>query len=101
MRGRGLVLFFILSLLLPGAALALFGVRALLQERQVVDHELRARAERAAATAILQIEREFGSWERAIPDLGDTEPDRGILPAITRGAFLTAGDAVVLRQSED
>jgi signal transduction histidine kinase len=101
MRGRGLVLFFILSLLLPGAALALFGVRALLQERQVVDHELRARAERAVATAILQIEREFGSWERAIPDVGDTEPDRGILPAITRGAFLAAGDAVVLRQSED
>ncbi len=64
MQGRGLLLFFAVTLLLPGAALGVFGARALIQERQLVDQQIRERLETAAGIVSGDLERQFQecSW---------------------------------------
>lgn len=96
MRRPGLVVFFIVTLLLPGTALVVFGARALLQERQLVDHEMRERLDRAADGAIQQLEREFHDWELFLDRARTATPDRAALPSSLGAAFGAPGAAVFL-----
>ena len=45
--GRGLIALFTVTMFLPGILLAVFGVRALYQERRLADQQIRERLERA------------------------------------------------------
>lgn len=66
MRGRGLPLFFGLTLLLPGAALAVFGARALIHERQLANQQIRERVETAADIISGHIGRQIEEWQIAL-----------------------------------
>jgi signal transduction histidine kinase len=90
MRVQGIVLSFVLSLLLPGAALGYFGIRALIQERQVIEHQLRVGVERATSAAVSEIEAELGRWQKIAIESGQ--------PPFIDSRLANPGDWLVLFQ---
>ncbi len=99
MHGRGLLVFFALTLLLPGAALGVFGARALVQERQLVDQQIRERVETAAAIVAGDLERQFRDWQLGL------EQAVGVSPAahqpLLKAALAEPGAGVLLTASPD
>ena len=99
MPSRGLLVLFVLTLLLPGTALAVFGARALIQERQLADQEIRQRLESVADNVFREVERELKEWHFSLEQLSRDSPEVSLLPASMRDAFNTAGGAVVVSLS--
>jgi len=52
------------------AALGVFGARALIQERQLVDQQIRERLETAAGIVSRDLEPQFQEWQLALDRLG-------------------------------
>ncbi len=73
--GHTLTALFAISVLLPGLLLAVFGFRALRQERSRADREIRERMDRAADMVAGALERRFLDWQAAV----DRIPVGGIL----------------------
>lgn len=60
---------FVVGILLPGIALAVFSARALIQERQLADQEIRERLGTVAEVAIRELDDELRQWQRAVEEL--------------------------------
>lgn len=99
MHGRGLLIFFALTLLLPGAALAVFGARALIQERQLVDQQIRERVENAADTVARELERQFQDWQFALDQAIATLP--AAHQPLVSAALAEPGAGVLLSVAQD
>jgi len=67
--GHRLPALFVVGILLPGIVLAVFSARALVQERQLANQQIRARLERVAALTIRELEQELGQWQRSVEEL--------------------------------
>ena len=62
--GQRLPAIFVIGILLPGITLAVFSIRALLQERRLADQEIRERLDRVAKLAIRELDLELARWQR-------------------------------------
>ena len=84
--GRRLVVVFALTMGLPGLWLALFGLRALLQERQIGEQQLRERLERAAEAAERAVDAQLQEWEEAVEQAtGRDLPPARLRPVLEAG----------------
>src|SRR5688572_20075325 len=95
--GRDLLALFALTILLPGLVLAAFSGRALLQERNFANQQMRERLDRAADRTAREIERELREWQASLHrfDEGLTPGSNGF-PEPIRGSLDDPGAAVVL-----
>ncbi len=93
--GLGLLLVFVLTILLPGVLLAVFGLRTLWQERRLAEQQIREQLERLAELAGRDLERELARWQRLVEGL---RPE--VLPEEVRrvAAELGAGAVVHLEK---
>ena len=66
LQGQSLLVAFILTILAPGLLLAVFGGRALWQERQTADRQLRDRLDRGAEVAIEMLAEEFDGLQALV-----------------------------------
>ena len=96
MQGRGFLLFVAVTLLLPGAALGVFGARALIQERQLVDQQIRERQETAAGIVSRDLERQFQEWQLALDRLAQAPPAEPLIPPILRTALVEPGAGLLV-----
>jgi len=84
--GRRLVVVFALTMGLPGLWLTLFGLRALLQERQIGEQQLRERLERAAEAAERAVDAQLREWEEAVEQAtGRDLPPARLRPVLEAG----------------
>jgi signal transduction histidine kinase len=67
--GGEFLVVFVLTILLPGVLLAVFGVRALLQERRAATEQLREHLDVAADTAVRDLIREVDGWQTELEQL--------------------------------
>jgi hypothetical protein len=72
--GQKLLVTFILTIFAPGLLLALFGARALWQERQLADQQLRDRLDRDADVAMRSLADDFAQRQSTVD--GDLPPDK-------------------------
>ncbi len=70
--GQRLPAIFVIGILLPGITLAVFSVRALVQERRLADQEIRERLDRTATFVISELDRELTRLEREVEELADS-----------------------------
>ncbi len=102
MHGRSLVLIFALTLLIPGTVLLVFGARALIQERQLVDLQMRERLDTSAGSAVREIERAVDEWTAALARIASGAAlDPASLSPTMRSAFSEAGGAVAISRTGD
>jgi len=69
-RDRGLLVVFLATIVFPSILLAVFGLRALRQERWLVDQQIRQRLERATEAAAQSLEQELSEWEKELEQVG-------------------------------
>ena len=77
--GHFLTALFGLSVLLPGLLLAVFGIRALRQERSRADQEIHERMDRAASMVAGALERQFRDWQEVVDQVapaGIADPEK-------------------------
>ncbi len=98
--GHRLTAVFVICLLVPGVTLAILGLRALRQERQLADQQIRESLEGAAARAGTELEREFRQWQEAVR-LISANRLKGLdgLPEKVRSTIKTPGNAVIIWNS--
>ncbi len=92
-----LPLIFTVTILVPGLVLGFLGLRALLQERQLADQQLRAQLAVIAESTGRQMELDLRDWQQAaeqIALMGSTDPAHW--PERVRLAVTEPGGAVVL-----
>ena len=70
--GRALIALFAITMFLPGALLAVLGVRAFHQERRLADQQIRERLEWAVDLAFRELELELSRWQQAVDQAGET-----------------------------
>ncbi|MCH7825861.1 MAG: HAMP domain-containing histidine kinase [Acidobacteria bacterium] len=110
--GQRLPAIFVIGILLPGITLAVFSIRALLQERRLADQEIRERLDRVAKLAIRELDLELARWQREVEelagsgllvDLADTaSPAAESLPETIREVFdAPAASVIVFRNGDD
>ncbi len=95
-----LLLIFAITILVPGLVLGFLGLRALIQERQLADQQVRERLAVIAESTGRQLELDLGDWQQAADQLaliGPTDPARW--PDRVRLAVTEPGGAVVLAGS--
>lgn len=95
--GRDLLLVFTFTILLPGILLAVFGVRALRQERRLLDQQIRERLDRAGELAVRDLEQEFLEWQAALEDIRQArsvDPER--LPDRIRRSVAEPGSGAIV-----
>jgi signal transduction histidine kinase len=93
--GHFLTALFALSVLLPGLLLAIFGFRALRQERSRADQEIHERMDRAADMVAGALERQFRDWQDSVdqlPPAGIVDPEK--LPQKMRRAMEEPGSVL-------
>jgi signal transduction histidine kinase len=94
--GRGLIIWFALTILAPGVLLTIFGVRSLVQERRFADQQVRDRLDRAAGIAVDDLERELRDWDAALDRIARSgSVDSDALPRRLRAAVDEPGAGVV------
>jgi len=69
-RDRGLLVVFLATIVFPSILLAVFGLRALRQERWLVDQQIRQRLERATEAAAQSLQQELSEWEKELEQVG-------------------------------
>ena len=69
-RDRGLLVVFLATIVFPSILLAVFGLRALRQERWLVDQQIRQRLERATEAAAQSLDQELSEWEKELEQVG-------------------------------
>jgi len=69
-RDRGLLVVFLATIVFPSILLAVFGLRALRQERWLVDQQIRQRLERATEAAAQSLEQELSEWQKELEQVG-------------------------------
>ena len=92
-----LPLIFTVTILVPGLVLGFLGLRALLQERQLANQQVRAQLAVIAESTGRQLELDLRDWQQAaeqIALMGPTDPARW--PERVRLAVTEPGGAVVL-----
>ena len=94
--GRGFLVVFALTILLPGTVLAVFAVRALLQERRLADQQIRERLDRAAELAVRDVEGELREWQIALETLRRNPSAHPTLPDRLRRSLEEPGAAVIV-----
>jgi len=100
--GHKLPAVFIICFLLPGVTLAVLGLRALRQERQLASQQIRENLEGAAARAGADLEREFRQWQEAIREIAANRlDDPDDWPEKVRLAATAPGNGVVIFTSGD
>jgi signal transduction histidine kinase len=100
MRGRGLLVFFTLTLLIPGAALAALGIRAVLQERRLVEHEIRELLERTGDDSLSRFERELRDWTAVLERAVHTGANASVVPPRLRPAFAARAGVLIVASPE-
>jgi signal transduction histidine kinase len=94
--GHALAALFVITVLLPGLLLAIFGIMALRQERSRADQEIQQRLDRAADTVAGALERQFHDLQAAVDRIpGDRIADPARFPEKIRRA-LEEPDAGIL-----
>lgn len=97
-----LMLIFVATILTPGLILGFFGVRALMQERQLADRQIRERLDVVAESTGRRLELELRDWQQAAGQLaGTVSPDAAAWPDRVRTAVMRPGAAVVLKGSTE
>lgn len=99
---RRLLLIFAATILTPGVILAGFGLRALTQERQHAERQVRDTLDVVAKNLGRRLELELKDWQQAAADLarsGSVDPSQW--PARVRDAVMTPGAGVVLLGSRE
>jgi signal transduction histidine kinase/tetratricopeptide (TPR) repeat protein len=71
---------FLATIVFPSILLAVFGLRALRQERWLVDQQIRQRLERATEAAAQSLEQELSEWEKELEQVG--QPPAGESPML-------------------
>ena len=95
--GRDLLVVFALTILLPGMLLAVFGARALFQERRLANQQIRERLDRAAELAVQDVQRELREWQTALEKIGqDRTVNAEALPDRIRPSVAEPGAGVVV-----
>ena len=97
-----LLLIFAVTILVPGLVLGFLGLRALLQERQLADQQVREQLAVIAESTGRQLELDLRDWQQAAEQLalgGPTDPARW--PDRVRLAATEPGGAVVLAGSQE
>jgi signal transduction histidine kinase len=61
---------FLATIVFPSILLAVFGLRALRQERWLVDQQIRQRLERATEAAAQSLQQELSEWEKELEQVG-------------------------------
>ena len=92
-----LLLVFAVTILVPGLVLGFLGLRALLQERQLADQQVREQLAVIAESTGRQLELDLRDWQQAAEQLalvGPTDPARW--PDRVRLALTEPGGAVLL-----
>ena len=92
-----LLLIFVVTILVPGLVLGFLGLRALLQERQLADQQVREQLAVIAESTGRQLELDLRDWQQAAEQLalvGPTDPARW--PDRVRLAVTEPGGAVLL-----
>jgi signal transduction histidine kinase len=99
--GHRLLAVFAICILLPGVVLAVLGLRALRQERQLADQQIRESLEAAAARAGADLEREFRRWQDAVQAIAEGAIGNSKdLPQSIRRAVSDPGGAILIRLSD-
>lgn len=92
-----LLLTFAATVVVPGALLAFFGLRVLIQERRLANQEIRDRLGALAESAARRLEQEFSDWQQAVDQLAQSrEANPALWPARVRAAVQEPGSGVVL-----
>ena len=94
---RRLLVIFAVTILVPGLVLGFLGLRALLQERQLADQQVREQLAVIAESTGRQLELDLRDWQQAAEQLalvGPTDPARW--PDRVRLAVTEPGGAVLL-----
>lgn len=95
--GRGLVVLFCATILLPGVLLAVFGVRALMQERRFATQQLLDRLDLAAANAGRDLDRAITQWQTLLDQWRRGEQLKmEDQPARVRDSLADAGAAAIV-----
>jgi len=93
---------FVICLLLPGVTLAVLGLRALRQERQLADQQIRENLEETAGRAVVDLQGEFRQWQEAVQE---TDADRlensDTWPEKLRQAIASPGNAVIISKTDN
>jgi sensor domain CHASE-containing protein len=92
-----ILLVFVATILVAGILLSSFGLRALIQERRLVDQQIHERLAAVAEGLARRLELELLEWQQAAEQVAQTEAtnsDRW--PARVRAAVEEPGSAVVL-----
>ena len=95
-----LPLIFAVTILVPGLVLGFLGLRALLQERQLAEQQVRERVAVIAESTGRQLELDLRDWQQAaeqISLMGPADPARW--PDRVRLAMAQPGGAVLLAGS--
>jgi signal transduction histidine kinase len=102
LSGRWLVGLFTVTMALPGILLALLGARALYQERQMADQQVRERLERAADRTLRELEKELVGWQLALDQASQGPPlDRlPFPPDMARGPVESGAGVYVVRRGD-
>ena len=97
-----LLLIFAVTILVPGLVLGFLGLRALIQERQLADQQVREQLAVIAESTGRQLELDLRDWQQAAEQLaliGPTDPARW--PDRVRLAATEPGGAVLLAGSQE
>jgi signal transduction histidine kinase/tetratricopeptide (TPR) repeat protein len=98
--GHRLPAVFVICLLLPGVTLAVLGLRALRQQRQLADQQIRENIEATAARVGADLEREFRQWQDSVKQIAASRlDDPDDWPEKVRLVLRAPGNAVVLSTS--
>ncbi|MGB7294787.1 MAG: HAMP domain-containing sensor histidine kinase [Candidatus Aminicenantales bacterium] len=99
--GQRLIAVFVVFILLPGAFLGLFALRALRQEGRLAEQRTRERLERIVGEIVADLDSNFRQWEETLR-LADKEGpfDSGSYPDIIRQALEQPGCGVLLFESQ-
>ncbi len=98
-RRRALVAF-VLCVVFPATIVCVFGLRAVIEDRAATGRAIKEHVGTAAERTARNIEREIGSWQSALAEIGAGSPGRAtLLPARIREALRAPGDGVVLERT--
>jgi signal transduction histidine kinase/tetratricopeptide (TPR) repeat protein len=99
--GHRLLAIFVTCILLPGVVLAVLGLRALGQDRQLADQQIRESLEAAAARTGADVERGFRGWQDAVQAIADQQSagDLNTWPQSIQHVVAKPGGAVLVTLS--
>src|SRR5437870_845719 len=99
---RRLIVIFLITIVFPGFVLGFLGVRALRQERQLRDQQIREKLATVAEHAGGQLEAELAAWQSAADQVaGTTEADPNRWPERLQLIMSDPAGAVVLAGRRD